>query len=133
MAYKPRECYNFHSVFRPIHPPTYCSSWKEEFEVTKEVIRIRISTDNTCTMAKRKSTKGQTTIHKTHIQNQRSSNMNPTTNRGERRCSGRVGSSCPTSGTRRVNLVTNLVLCHEWGKLRAIYEKLNYFYIQLKQ
>jgi hypothetical protein len=35
---------------------------------------------------------------------------------GELRCSGRVGSSCSTSGTRRVNLVTNPVISREWGK-----------------
>ena len=29
---------------------------------------------------------------------------------GELRCFGRVGSSCSTSGTRRVNLVTNPVI-----------------------
>ena len=29
---------------------------------------------------------------------------------GELRCSGRVSSSCSTSGTRRVNLVTNPVI-----------------------
>ena len=29
---------------------------------------------------------------------------------GERRCFGRVSSSCSTSGTRRVNLVTNPVI-----------------------
>ena len=32
---------------------------------------------------------------------------------GERRCFGGVSSSCSTSGTRRVNLVTNLVISHE--------------------
>jgi hypothetical protein len=32
---------------------------------------------------------------------------------GELRCSGRVSSSCSTSGTRRVNLVTNPVVNHE--------------------
>ena len=32
---------------------------------------------------------------------------------GERRCSGRVSSSCSTSGTRRVNLVTNPLISHE--------------------
>ena len=32
---------------------------------------------------------------------------------GELRCSGRVGSSCSTSDTRRVNLVTNPVISHE--------------------
>jgi hypothetical protein len=34
---------------------------------------------------------------------------------GELRCSGRVSSSCSTSGTRSVNLVTNPVVSHEWG------------------
>jgi hypothetical protein len=32
---------------------------------------------------------------------------------GERRCCGKVGSSCSTSDTRRVNLVTNPVKSHE--------------------
>jgi hypothetical protein len=31
-------------------------------------------------------------------------------------CSGRVSSSCSTSGTRRVNIVTNPVISREWGK-----------------
>jgi hypothetical protein len=35
---------------------------------------------------------------------------------GDLRCSGRVSSSCSTSGIRRVNLVTNPVIFHEWGK-----------------
>jgi hypothetical protein len=39
---------------------------------------------------------------------------------GELRCPGRVGSSCSTSGTRRVNLVINLVLSREWGKDREV-------------
>jgi hypothetical protein len=57
-------------------------------------------TDNT--MAKRKRTKGKTTIHKTFI-----SSTSPTKDRCERRCSRRVCRSCCTSDTRRVNLVTN--------------------------
>jgi hypothetical protein len=57
----------------------------------------RRRTDNT--MAKRKSTKGETTIYK-HTG-------------GELRCSGRVNSSCSTSDTRRVNLVTNPLISHE--------------------
>jgi hypothetical protein len=32
---------------------------------------------------------------------------------GELMCSGRISSSCSTSGTRRVNLVTNPVISHE--------------------
>ena len=35
---------------------------------------------------------------------------------GKLRCSGRVSSSCSTSGTRRVNLSTNPAISHEWGK-----------------
>ena len=33
--------------------------------------------------------------------------------RSELECSGTISSSCSTSGTRRVNLVTNPVICHE--------------------
>jgi hypothetical protein len=35
---------------------------------------------------------------------------------GELRCSWRVSSSCSTSDTRRVNLVKNPVISHEYGK-----------------
>ena len=35
--------------------------------------------------------------------------------------SGRVSSYCSTSGTRRVNLVTNPVISHEWGKDREVF------------
>ena len=40
---------------------------------------------------------------------------------GELRCSGRVSSSCSTSDTRRVNLVTNPVTSHEQGKDREMF------------
>jgi hypothetical protein len=40
---------------------------------------------------------------------------------GERKYSGRVSSSCSTSGTRRVNLVTNPVISREWGKDREVF------------
>jgi hypothetical protein len=40
---------------------------------------------------------------------------------GEFRCSGTVGSSCSTSGIRRVNLVTNPVISREWGKNREVF------------
>jgi hypothetical protein len=39
---------------------------------------------------------------------------------GELRFFGRVSSSCSTSGTRCVNLVTNPVISHEWGKDREV-------------
>jgi hypothetical protein len=40
---------------------------------------------------------------------------------GELRCSGRVSSSCSTSGTRRVNLVANPVVSRESGKDREVF------------
>jgi hypothetical protein len=45
----------------------------------------------------------------------------PPKTRGELRCSRRVSSSCFTSGTRRVNLVTNPVISREWGKDREVF------------
>ena len=45
----------------------------------------------------------------------------PLKSRGELRCSGRVSSSCSTSDTRRVNLVTNPVISHERGKDREVF------------
>ena len=60
---------------------------------------------------------------------------------GELRCSGRVSSSCSTSDTRRVNLVTNPVISHERGKDREVFTLLetiiiysktaNYYYVLL--
>ena len=39
----------------------------------------------------------------------------------ESRCFGMVSSSCSTSGTRRVDVVTNLVWSREWGKDREVF------------
>jgi hypothetical protein len=47
--------------------------------------------------------------------------MNPTKNRCKLKCSGRLNSSCSTSGTRRVNLVTHPVITREWGKNREVF------------
>jgi hypothetical protein len=49
----------------------------------------------------------------------------------ELRCSGRVGSSCSTSDTRRVNLVTNPVICHERGKDREVFTTSGTFVTQI--
>jgi hypothetical protein len=46
--------------------------------------------------------------------------MNHTKTGGEPRCSVRVNSSCSTSDTRRVNLVTTPVISHERGKDREV-------------
>ena len=45
----------------------------------------------------------------------------PTKNGGELKCSGRVGSSCSTSGTRRFTRVTIRVISHECGKDRQVF------------
>ena len=60
-------------------------------------------------------------IYKTYTYNWRSSNTNPTKSGCEFRCSGRVSSSCSTSGTRCVNLVTNPMINREWGKDREVF------------
>ena len=48
---------------------------------------------------------------------------------GELRYSGRVGSSCSTIGTRRVNLVTNPVISQSWMRKgpRSVYDKWNIY------
>ena len=61
------------------------------------------------------STKGQTTIYKDRV------TWIPKITGDELRCSWRVSISCSTSGTRRVNLVTNLLISHEWGKDREVF------------
>jgi hypothetical protein len=63
-------------------------------------------------MVKRKRTKGQTKDRVIRT---------PLKTGGELRCSGRVSSSCSTSGTRRVNIVTNPVIIREWGKDREVF------------
>jgi hypothetical protein len=46
--------------------------------------------------------------------------LTPLKTGGELRCTERVSSSSSTNGTRRVNLVTNPVICHEWEKDRKV-------------
>ena len=76
---------------------------------SETIYRRRI--DNT--MAKRKSTKDKqrSTKHtdKTKVRVTRA----PLKTGGELMCCGRVGSSCCTSDTRRVSLVTNPVISRE--------------------
>ena len=101
---------------------TYCLLYKskrqfecftEEFEDTKGVIRNRKSKDRQHNSKKKKgkktNTDPQNITHKTKDRVART----PIKTGVELRCSGRVSSSCSTSGTRRVNLVTNPVISHE--------------------
>jgi len=57
-------------------------------------------------MAKGKREKGQTTIYKTVHRKLKNEKHEPTKTGGE-------SSSCSSSGTRRVTLVTNMVIIHE--------------------
>jgi len=71
-------------------------------------------TDNT--MAKRKEQKDQQGSTKHYTGNKRSSNTmkrTPLRSGCELRCSETVNSSCSTSDTRRVTLITNPVSSHE--------------------
>ena len=83
---------------------------REEFEDTKGVIRIRKSKDKQHNGQKKKD-KQRYTKH-TYKSKDRVTRT-PLKTGGELRYSGRIGSSCSTSGTRRVNLVTNPVVSRE--------------------
>ena len=86
---------------------------QEEFEDTKGVIIIRISQKNRLTQwPKEKGQKDKRSTKHTHKTKDRVTRT-PLKTGGELRCSGRPNSSCPTSETRRVNLVTNPEISHE--------------------
>ena len=65
-------------------------------------------------MAKRKSTRGKTTIYKAYLYSKRSSYRSPTKDRCELGCSKKVGRSWFISGNRRVNIVAHPILSREW-------------------
>ena len=83
-----------------------CVSLQEEFEDTKEIIRIHKSKKDRQHNGQNKSTKGQRSTKHTHKTKDRVTRT-PLKTGGELRCSGRVSSFCSTSGPRRVNLVKN--------------------------
>ena len=85
--------------------------FREELEVTKGVIIIRISKKNRQYNGQNKKYTYKTKDRVTRT---------PLKTGGEHMCSGRVGSSCSTSDTRRVNLVANPVVSHERGKDREV-------------
>ena len=75
------------------------------FEDTKVVIRICKSKQDRNHNSQRKKNKKRSTIH-THKTKVRVT-WTPLKTGGQLRCTGRVGSFCSTSGTRRVNLVNS--------------------------
>jgi hypothetical protein len=86
------------------------------------VIRIRISKKNRQHNGQKKKAlkdKQQSTKH-THKAKDRVTRI-PLNIADELMCSGRVGSSCSISSSRRVKLITNWVISHEWGKDREVF------------
>ena len=86
---------------------------KEEIEDTKGVIRICISKNRKHNGQKKKvqKDKQRSTKHGYKTKDQVTRTSLKTGN--ELMCSGRVSSSCSTSDTYHVNLVTNPVISHE--------------------
>ena len=81
------------------------SVYIEEF---KDTVPVSRRTDTIMTKRKRTNNALQNNTQK----NKDRATRKPLKTRGEHRCSEMVGSSCSTSGIRRVTLVTNLVTSH---------------------
>ena len=91
-------------------------------KIPKGAIRIRISKKNRQHNGQKKKYKSTNNDLQKHTYKTKDRiTWTPLKTGGELRCSGRVGSSCSTSGTRRVNLVTNPVISREWGKDRKVF------------
>jgi hypothetical protein len=89
------------------------------------VIRIRKSKkDRQCNGQKKKDERTNNDLQNiTHKKTKDRVTRTPLKSMGELRCSGRVRSSCSTSGARRFTLVTILVISHEWGKDHEVFTK----------
>ena len=88
----------------------------EEFEDTKGAISIRISKKNRQRNGqKKKKYKLTNNDLKNRHKTKDRVTLAPLKTEGVLRCSGRISSSCSTSGTSRANSVTNLVINHERG------------------
>ena len=94
---------------------------QEEFGDTKGVSEsvYRRRTDNTTAKRKVQKDKQRSTKHTRKTKDRVI--RTPLKTGDELRCSGRVSSSCSTNDTRRVNIVTNPVIRHEWGKDREVF------------
>jgi hypothetical protein len=94
---------------------------QEEFEDTKGAIRICISKKNRQHNGqKKKYERTNNDLQNTKKTTDRVTRT-PLKTGGELRCFGKVSSSCSTSGTCRINLVTNPVISHEWEKDREVF------------
>jgi hypothetical protein len=88
----------------------------------QRVIRIRISKKNIKHNGQMKKYKRRNNDLKKHTHRTRDRiTRTPFKSGDERRCSGKVGRCCTISGTNCVNLVTNPVISHEWGKDKEVF------------
>ena len=106
--------FTFYSV---LMSSTVIFKTEEEFEDTKGVIKIRKSKKDRQHNGHKKRNRRtnndlQNTTHKTKDRVTRT----PLSTGCEIKCSGRVSSSCSSSDTSRVTLVTNLVISYERGQ-----------------
>jgi short subunit dehydrogenase-like uncharacterized protein len=98
----------------------YFPSYKNSLKIPKgqsEIVYRR--TEHNCQKKKVQKDKQRSTQH-TYKAKDRITRT-PLKTEGELRCSGRISTSCSTSGIRRVNLVTNPVISREWGKDREVF------------
>jgi hypothetical protein len=114
-----------HSNILMFNIPNKSYSWN----VVRRVWRYQMGVIRICISKKNRQHNGQK--EKVQKDKQRSTKhtyktkdrvtWTPLITAGELRCSGSVSGSCSTSGTRRVNLVTNPVISREWGKDREVF------------
>jgi hypothetical protein len=98
----------------------YFPSYKNSLKIPKgqsETVYRR--TEHNCQKKKVQKDKQRSTQH-TYKAKDRVTRT-PLKTEGELRCSGRISTSCSTSGIHRVNLVTNPVISREWGKDREVF------------
>ena len=88
------------------------------------VIRIRKSKkDRQHNGQKKKNKWTNNDLQNKHIKLKIEQHETPLKTGRELRYSGRIGISCSTSGTRRVNLVTNSVISHELERIGKCFQQ----------
>ena len=95
---------------------------KEEFEDTKGIIRIcKSQKDRQHNGHMKKNKRTNNDLQNIHIKLKIESNTNATKNRGWTQVFLKGKQLLLHKGTRRVTLVTNPVISHEWGKDRKVF------------
>ena len=92
------------------------NNFKKSLKIPKGRSETYIEEDQTTQWPKEKIQKDKQRSTKHIYKTKDRVTRTPLKTGGELRCSGRVSSSCSTSGTRFVNLVTNPVISREGGK-----------------